>query len=81
MARHLGLLTASLVNVIDPQMVVFGGGVVEKMEDSLLNLVRESAYGNLMAKPGFNIVAAALGDDAGPVGAAALARAMAGIDG
>ena len=81
MARHLGLLTASLVNVIDPQMVVFGGGVVEKMEDSLLNLVRESAYGNLMAKPGFNIVAAALGDDAGPVGAAALAREMAGIDG
>ena len=81
MARHLGLLTSSLVNVIDPQMVVFGGGVVEKMGESLLDLVRESAYGNLMSKPGFNIVAAALGDDAGPVGAAALAREMAGIDG
>lgn len=78
MAHHLGLLTASLTNVLDPQMVVFGGGVVEKMGESLLKMVRKAAYPNLMMREDLtdqlSIVAAQLGDDAGAVGAAALAR-------
>ncbi len=74
MARHLGLLTASLVNVIDPQMVVFGGGVVDKLKKSLLNQVRATAYENLMMREDFRIEVARLGDDAGAIGAAALAR-------
>ncbi len=74
MARYLGLLTASLANVIDPQMVVFGGGVVDKLKKSLLRPVRATAYENLMARETFRIEAAHLGDDAGAIGAAALAR-------
>ncbi len=74
MARYLGLLTASLVNVIDPQMVVFGGGVVGKLKKHLLKQVRATAYENLMMKEDFRIEAARLGDDAGAIGAAALAR-------
>ena len=75
MAFHLGLLTASLVNIVDPQMVVFGGGVVEKMGEDLLNLVRSATFGKLMAREEFSIVAAKLDDLAGVIGAAALARA------
>ncbi len=75
MARYLGLLTASLVNVIDPQIVVFGGGVVEKMGAGLIDLIRAAAYDKLMARENFRIEAAALADHAGIIGAAALARA------
>lgn len=74
MAFHLGLLTANLVNIIDPQMVVFGGGVVEKMGDSLLSLIRKAALDKLMSRADFSIQAAALDDLAGVIGAAALAR-------
>ncbi len=75
MARYLGLLTASLVNAVDPQMVVFGGGVVGKLKNHLLRQVRATAYENLMMKEDFRIEAARLGDDAGAIGAAALAHA------
>ena len=34
---YLGLLTANLVNVLDPEMVVFGGGVVEALGDDFSN--------------------------------------------
>ncbi len=75
MAFHLGLLTASLVNILDPQMVVFGGGVVEKMGEDLLALVRSATFGKLMTHEEFSIQAAQLDDMAGVIGAAALARA------
>ncbi len=75
MAFYLGLLTASLVNILDPQMVVFGGGVVEKMGEDLLSLVRAATFGKLMSREEFSIRAARLDDLAGVIGAAALARA------
>lgn len=75
MAFYLGLLTASLVNILDPQMVIFGGGVVEKMGEDLLSLVRTATFGKLMAREEFSIRAAQLDDLAGVIGAAALARA------
>lgn len=74
MAHYLGLLTATLVNILDPQLVVFGGGVVEKMGDNLLDLVRAAAYDRLMMQQDFHIKAASLGDYAGVIGVAALAR-------
>ncbi len=80
MAFYLGLLTASLVNVIDPQMVVFGGGVVEKMGEDLLALVRAATFGKLMSREEFSIRAARLDDLAGVIGAAALARAAVHCD-
>ena len=80
MAFHLGLLTASLVNIIDPEMVVFGGGVVEKMGEDLLSLVREATFDKLMSRKEFTIKAALLDDYAGVIGAAALARSVVGCD-
>ncbi len=74
MAFYLGLLTASLVNIIDPQMVIFGGGVVEKMGEDLLARVRAATLGKLMSREEFSIQAAQLDDLAGVIGAAALAR-------
>jgi glucokinase len=42
----LGLLIASVTNLLDPEAVVMGGGLVESLRESFLEPVRESAYAN-----------------------------------
>ncbi|HRX03696.1 MAG: ROK family protein [Anaerolineae bacterium] len=76
---YLGLLTANLVNVLDPEMVVFGGGVVEALGDDFLEPVRTTAriyYLQQRDADRVQIVPAKLGDYAGGLGGAALARQM-----
>jgi glucokinase len=74
---YLGLLTASIVNLIDPEMIVFGGGVVEALGEEFLAPIRVTARQYFIQQAGADrvqIVAARLGDDAGVLGAAVLAR-------
>jgi glucokinase len=73
---YLGLLTASIVNFVDPEMVVFGGGVVEALGDKFLEPIRVTArqyYIKQTDADKVRIVAATLGDHAAVLGAAALA--------
>jgi glucokinase len=75
-ARMIGIGIGSLVNVLSPEIVVLGGGVVEAMEDDFIARIEASARNvafDFMAKD-LKIVRAALGDDAGVTGAAMLAR-------
>lgn len=75
--RILGLLAANIVNTIDPQMIVFGGGVTERLGDRFVAPIRKVAYANLINKQNarlVKIVPAALKDASGVVGAAVLAR-------
>jgi glucokinase len=74
---HLGLLTASVVNFVDPEMIVFGGGVAEAMGDEFLKPIRVTARQYYIQQAGADkvrIVLATLGDYAGVLGAAVLAR-------
>lgn len=67
---------AGLANILDPEMIVIGGGLVE-LGDTLLEPVRESFRDRVEAadrREVIEIVPAALGERAGAVGAAALAR-------
>ena len=76
LGRWIGEGCASLAAVLDPELFVVGGGVIGA-GDLLLDPARAaflshlSAVGHRTAAP---IVAAAMGNDAGIVGAAALAR-------
>jgi glucokinase len=74
-AWWVALGIANLVNVLDPEVVVIGGGLAE-MGDLLLDPVNER-YGELVLavehRPVVPIVAAQLGEHAGAVGAAFLA--------
>jgi glucokinase len=73
--RRLGEGIAGLVNTLDPQIVVVGGGVVFAGE-LLLEPAREAFEGSVEGfahRPRVPVVAAELGNDAGAVGAAALA--------
>jgi glucokinase len=74
---YLGMLTASIVNFVDPEMIVFGGGVVEALDDDFLDPIRTTARQYFIQQAGaekIRIVAATLGDYAGVLGAAVLAR-------
>ncbi len=70
---YLGLLIADCVNLLDPEAIVVGGGVLERMGDAYLEPVRGHARQHFLNKQGMEsirIVAAELGDSSGAVGAA-----------
>ncbi len=76
LGEHLGQGIASLAAVLDPGVVVIGGGVSEA-HDLLLDPIRESFARELTGRgyrPQAEIRLAAMGNRAGVVGAADLAR-------
>ena len=74
--KYLGVGIGSIVNFLNPEMIVLGGGVVEALDDKFINNIRKAAkkYALPDTLKGVQIVRAQLGDDAGVLGAAALAR-------
>lgn len=70
---YLGIGLANLVEILDPEMIIVGGGLCETKE-TFLEVVRESAVQRLPEQlRGFvKIVPAALGSDSGIIGAALL---------
>ena len=74
--KYLGIGIGSIVNFLNPEMIVLGGGVVEALDDTFLDNIREAVekYALPNTLNGVQIVRAKLGDDAGILGAAALAR-------
>lgn len=75
LARWIALGLANLVNILDPAVIVVGGGLVDAA-DLLLPEVRRRFTQLVLAgdqRPEVSIVAAALGGRAGAIGAAVLA--------
>ena len=71
------VLAGNLINILDPQMVVIGGGVTERLGEKFVAPIRRTAYANLLNKQSarlIRIVPAGLKDASGVVGAAVLAR-------
>lgn len=74
MGVYLGIGLANLINILNPEMIVIGGGVVnawELFEKHMHQQVEERAFPLLAAR--VRIVRAKCGDDAGLLGAARLA--------
>ncbi|SFJ54307.1 ROK family protein [Planctomicrobium piriforme] len=71
-ARYIGIAVGSVVNLIAPEIVVLGGGLVEAMPDLFVPQVAKAANKRVMPayKDTFKVVPAALKDDAGVLGAA-----------
>jgi glucokinase len=74
--EHLGVFVANLINIFDPEVVVIGGGIVEKLGDDFVAPIRELAQAEAMPRQGgpTKVVPSALGDDAGTLGASEIAR-------
>lgn len=74
-ANFLGLAIGGLVNLLGPELVIIGGGVTEALGSKFVELIQASARDQILVDPEetIRIVPAALGDDAGILGAAWLA--------
>ena len=75
-AEYTGIAIANLINILNPEVVVLGGGIIAALEDEMMAVIIETAmdYAFPSAAKGVEIIASKLGDDAGIVGAAVLAR-------
>ena len=75
-AEYTGIAIANLVNILNPEVVVLGGGLITALEDEMMAIILETAKDYVMSGTfeGIDILASKLGDDAGIVGGAVLAR-------
>jgi glucokinase len=73
--RYIGTAIASVINLLNTERIVLGGGVMDAGELILEPILQEARRRSF--QPNFEstqIVAATLGADAVPIGAALLAR-------
>jgi glucokinase len=75
-AEYTGIAVANLINLLSPEVVVLGGGVIEALEDEMMPIITETATRRALSgtAKGIDIIASKLGDEAGIVGGAVLAR-------
>jgi glucokinase len=75
-AEYIGIAVANLVNILNPQTVVLGGGVIDALGDEMMAIIVETAEDYILSgtNKGVEIVASKAGDDAGIIGGAVLAR-------
>lgn len=75
-AEDIGIGVANLVNIMSPEVVVLGGGVMEALADEMMGTITKTAKDHAMpgTMKGVEIIASKLGDRAGITGAAVLAR-------
>ncbi len=75
-AEYIGIATANLINILNPEVAVLGGGLIEALADEMMGVIVETANDYAMpgTMKGVEIVASKLGDSAGITGGAVLAR-------
>lgn len=75
-AEYTGIAVANLINILNPDTIVLGGGVIEQMEDQMMAIIVETAHDYALdgTAEGIEIIASKLGDNAGITGGAVLAR-------
>lgn len=77
-AEYTGIAVANIINFLNPEVIVLGGGVMDALEDEMLAIVIETAHDNAMVgtDTGIEIIPSKLGDDAGITGGAVLAKKL-----
>ena len=74
---YLGLLVANLANVLDPEVIVIGGGIAERLGERSSSAFATHAYKHLLVqrdRERVRIVPTELKELAAPLGAAFIAR-------
>src|SRR5205814_3236477 len=75
-AEYIGIGVSNLINVLGPEVVVLGGGVMEALADEMMTTIVKTAKEHAMpgTMKGVEIVPSKLGDNAGITGAAVVAK-------
>ena len=81
-AQVIGLACLTIRHLLDPEIIVLGGGVMEACGDFIMPIVQEvvASDGLIGAREVGGVVQSSLADDAVPLGAVALARQLLGDD-
>ncbi len=79
-AQTLGIACLNVRHVVDPEVIVLGGGVIEACGDSIVPIVERIVAEDPLrgARESGRILLSALGDDAVTLGAVAAARTLVG---
>jgi glucokinase len=80
--HHLGILVSNVANLLDPEVIVIGGGIAERMGESFVAPIRDAAYERLLVqrdRDRLRILATELKENAAPMGAAYVARQRLGL--
>ena len=75
-AKYLAAGLVSIVNAFNPCLIILGGSVIQGLPDLILRRTRVRAQALQTPVENLHIVTAALGNKAGVIGAAALARSL-----
>lgn len=75
-AVYVGVTAGSLINLLAPDVVVLGGGVVSALPEAIIPIAQQVAFEIALEsnRSTSRVEAAALGDDSGALGAAYYAR-------
>lgn len=75
-SEYIGVAVANVINFLNPQCIVLGGGVLDALQDDMMPIIVETArdYAMTGTDKGIEIIASRLGDEAGITGSAVLAR-------
>ena len=75
-AEYIGLACANVINMLNPEVIVLGGGLIDALEDEMLAIIVETAHDSALSgvDKGIQIIPSKLGDNAGIVGGAVLAK-------
>lgn len=75
-AEYAGIGVANVINLLNPEVVVLGGGLIEALQEEMMPVISKTAKEHALSgtSSGIEIKASKLGDHAGITGAAVLAR-------
>lgn len=75
-AEYTGIACANIINLLNPEVIVLGGGVMDQLADEMMPVITKVAKEHALTgtAKGIEIRASKLGDDAGITGAAVLAK-------
>jgi glucokinase len=78
-SHYIGIGAANLINILNPQAVILGGGLIEALGKRMLPRIMKAAFAHTIAASDerVNILDSGLGDDAGILGGALAARMLA----
>ena len=75
-AEYTGIAIGNIINFLNPEVIVLGGGVMDALQDDMMAIIEATArdYAMTGTADGIQILPSKLGDKAGITGAAVLAR-------
>ena len=79
-AEFTGIAVGNLMNLLNPEVVILGGGIIEALEETVMPRIVETARERALSgtAKGVQIEASRLGDNAGIIGGAVVARNRSG---